>query len=547
MSNEISIDIFLITRCRMKLYILFFFSLLLTGCFKNPENPELNTIMTGTSPTGITILTTVISDGGSDIFQKGICWSTHGTPTIADPFTNDGAGKLNFESVLTSFDTQKYYIRSYAVNGGGIGYSNELTYTFSIGGGDGDGDNDGDGNGSVNIVPAVQFNFPYYDSTTFKPGETIDISLFAYDPDGTIEKIEIYVNDALLTTLTGTFEYHWNGVAAGDYKVSAIAYDNDGGLGYSTEKEIVVMSGIIYNGVICDLIASENDDLVFGLNKSFNKLLFINPQNESLTEADLPYPQPVSMDYSYDDKKLYIGYKYSGVISIWDNESKSFTSFTFSASSDGRVVKVDSKHRRIYVLSDNGLFIIDMDSGDILLSNGAMEGQLMTLNTDDQTIFSANGLNSSGILYKYSVAGDVITLIQTKTDAGINTQGLAINPDMDYVVLPCGGGNGPNYNLYAFDTQNLDNIMGDFDIGIYPKYSAFTRDGEILLGLNGNPYDSYIYVMGAHSFSKIKKIYFPYLGDSFMIAANYSGSRIVASSYLNNNYDQAIIYFFDLR
>jgi len=168
---------------------------------------------------------------------------------------------------------------------------------------------------------------------------------------------------------------------------------------------------------------------------------------------------------------------------------------------------------------------------------------LMTLDTERQMLFTSS---SSGALFKYSIEGEVISLVQT-SDGGNNPQSISINPNMDYVVLPCGGGNGPTYNLYAFDAENLDNILGDFDIGTYPKFATFTRDGQTLLGLNGDFYDSYIYVMGAYTYSRLNKIYFPFASDYSRISANYSGSRIVASSYLDYDNNKIVIYFFNLK
>ena len=87
---------------KMKKYL----SLLLIACFmavmvvfqscKKATVPELTT----TVVTQITLNSglsggTIISDGGEDITEKGVCWSTATNPTIADSKTSDGKGSAN--------------------------------------------------------------------------------------------------------------------------------------------------------------------------------------------------------------------------------------------------------------------------------------------------------------------------------------------------------------------------------------------------------------------------------------------------------------------
>ena len=72
---------------------------------------------------------TVISDGGSPITVKGICWSTNTNPTITDSKTSDGTGSGNFISKLTGLKIgTKYYVRAYATNTNGTSYGNEISF-----------------------------------------------------------------------------------------------------------------------------------------------------------------------------------------------------------------------------------------------------------------------------------------------------------------------------------------------------------------------------------------------------------------------------------
>lgn len=72
----------------------------------------------------------ISSDGGSSIISRGIVWDTNPNPTIAlSNKTSDGSGSGAFQSNITGLTLNTtYYIRAYATNGAGTGYSNEITF-----------------------------------------------------------------------------------------------------------------------------------------------------------------------------------------------------------------------------------------------------------------------------------------------------------------------------------------------------------------------------------------------------------------------------------
>ena len=73
---------------------------------------------------------TVISDGGTAVTARGVCWSTHPAPTLAGAATVDGAGIGTFESFLTDLiGGTAYYARAYAVDVVGTRSGNEVSFT----------------------------------------------------------------------------------------------------------------------------------------------------------------------------------------------------------------------------------------------------------------------------------------------------------------------------------------------------------------------------------------------------------------------------------
>jgi hypothetical protein len=73
---------------------------------------------------------TITSDGGSNITAKGVVWSLNPTPTLANFFTNDGAGAASYNSTMNNLNPlTTYYVRAYATNSLGTTYGNQLSFT----------------------------------------------------------------------------------------------------------------------------------------------------------------------------------------------------------------------------------------------------------------------------------------------------------------------------------------------------------------------------------------------------------------------------------
>lgn len=84
------------------------------------------------SPTSVTINGQISQNGGSEIMEYGVVYSTSKNPTIANTtiesnnYNSDGL----FTCDLTNLQKQTtYYARAYAINAQGIGYSEEISFT----------------------------------------------------------------------------------------------------------------------------------------------------------------------------------------------------------------------------------------------------------------------------------------------------------------------------------------------------------------------------------------------------------------------------------
>ena len=72
--------------------------------------------------------------GGSDITERGVCWSTSTNPTIMDSKASDATLSGSFTNTITGLSPNTtYYARVYATNGVGTFYSEERSFTTKNG------------------------------------------------------------------------------------------------------------------------------------------------------------------------------------------------------------------------------------------------------------------------------------------------------------------------------------------------------------------------------------------------------------------------------
>jgi uncharacterized protein (TIGR02145 family) len=103
--------------------------------FTTPTLPTVSTTsISSISGTSVSSGGNITSQGGAEISQRGVCWSsTNSSPTLSDSHTSDGSGAGVFSSSLTGLNQQtNYYIRAYATNAAGTSYGNTVTFTTLV-------------------------------------------------------------------------------------------------------------------------------------------------------------------------------------------------------------------------------------------------------------------------------------------------------------------------------------------------------------------------------------------------------------------------------
>ena len=180
------------------------------------------TAITNISSSGATSGGNITSDGGSAIVDRGVCWSTSSSPTIADDHTNDGNSVGVFVSALNGLSAgTTYYVRAYATNANSTAYGNQVSFTTS-GGGSGTGGCTGgpstvtDVDGNVyNVVTIgnqcwMQENLKTtkYRNGTAIPGNLSDAAWSSTTGGAQVD----YDNDPTNTAIYGKL-YNWYAVA----------------------------------------------------------------------------------------------------------------------------------------------------------------------------------------------------------------------------------------------------------------------------------------------------------------------------------------------
>ncbi|MGR5147158.1 chitinase C-terminal domain-containing protein [Photobacterium alginatilyticum] len=86
--------------------------------------------------------------------------------------------------------------------------------------------------GGENVLPTVSLTSPS-GSANLTAGDTVSISANASDSDGTISKVEFYIGQTLVATLTSApYTANWTAIA-GAHTIKAKAFDNQGGVSES--------------------------------------------------------------------------------------------------------------------------------------------------------------------------------------------------------------------------------------------------------------------------------------------------------------------------
>ncbi len=102
--------------------------------FRTTDTPSIALVttsqVTDISYYSATVSGNVTDDGGAEVTERGICYSTSANPTTANTKITSGSGLGEFMCNLTDLQYETtYYVRAYAVNARGTAYGEEVSFT----------------------------------------------------------------------------------------------------------------------------------------------------------------------------------------------------------------------------------------------------------------------------------------------------------------------------------------------------------------------------------------------------------------------------------
>ena len=102
-------------------------------CLKN-TGAEINLDSVGSiTEYASTAYANISYDGGTNIIERGVCWSTSPDPVYTGAHISSGTGTGTFIIPISGLEHSTiYYIRSYAINSVGVNYSADYTFTTKV-------------------------------------------------------------------------------------------------------------------------------------------------------------------------------------------------------------------------------------------------------------------------------------------------------------------------------------------------------------------------------------------------------------------------------
>lgn len=182
---------------------------------------------------------------GSDIDVEATATDSDGTINRVEFFLDGVKWRtekvIPYTGTLSNMQAGSYSLMAIAYDNSGLTDSSIVDFIVS--------------NSAPNIAPDVEVVNPI-DGQTFNVGSTVEIDVEASDSDGSIDKVEIYV-DSDLIQIENNYPYEASQlfVFPGTYKISAIAYDDKGESTQSKVVEITIEAKTSYiKGLFFDAV-----------------------------------------------------------------------------------------------------------------------------------------------------------------------------------------------------------------------------------------------------------------------------------------------------
>lgn len=181
-----------------------------------------------------TISSTISNDGGATITERGICWNTNPNPTIANAKDVNGSGIGTFTTNIAKLlPNTTYFVRTYATNGLGTKYGNEVSFKTQS----------GIIELSTDVVSSIKSSSATFGCTIISDGGALVSErgiCWSSSPNPTIDNAKTNIGSGI-----GTFSAKITGLSPNTtYFVRSFAI-NSQGVSYGNEVSFKTLSGLI--------------------------------------------------------------------------------------------------------------------------------------------------------------------------------------------------------------------------------------------------------------------------------------------------------------
>lgn len=345
-------------------------------------------------------------------------------------------------------------------------------------------------------------------------------TLEANDIDGDIETVNIFCNDSLVFTGDGFNifdEISFNDYEPGSYQVKATVIDNNNAIGESGELGIKIFKTISIDDNMMDIKIVPYKDLALALSQYQKTITYIDLQSQTISgNYPIDYDQALKIELDNQNSLAYIAYKYTGKLSVWDIEEKQIINeIEFSETADVKDLEISEEDQKIFVSTNEGIFIIDLSNGVILNNIDSIKPEIIEYDATRDFLFTI--VHSESALKSYEVISNNLFFKQ-EIYAEYNQNSLELNEDNSILFTNRGYDD-------ALDPGNLNNALGEwgFDQG---GVHHFSNNNHHLIGANntGNPNNYFQFI--------VKDFYNTYA--KIMVLKN--ADRIIFDTKYNANY-----------
>jgi len=216
----------------------------------------------------------------------------------------------------------------------------------------------------------------------------------------------------------------------------------------------------------------------------------------------------------------------------------------YATNTNNAVVAIDPKTKTSFATQAKGqMIVVDPSDAKFVYTGiqGAIKEMLVVRSAPrgNATVSVAKTGDRASLL-KYSVHGRDLRLVKDNDNGAVNGRALAVSPDGKRVAMAGGGGwlsktdAKRQYVIAVYDTDDLQTVVGQIDVGAYPAGIAFHPKENLGLAYRGGPAGEVLLFSskslarkGAFSFGKngsSESVFLAFSGDGKkVICANYGG------------------------